>query len=139
MKLYTFINSYIYGIQVGIQASHSNIEFMNEHGDNEEVKEWASDHKTFIWLDGGDANQMIENIKLLQDAGFSVSYFREPGLGNIVTSFSVLITESVLKECVIYEATQASTSENFSYTGRHILTTPSAVLKLLVNSRSKRI
>lgn len=139
MKLYTFVNSYILGMQVGIQASHSNIEFMREHGAEESVREWAQAHKTFVWLDGGGSDKMIENIKLLKAEGFIVSYFREPGLANVVTSFSVLVDEDVLDEVAKYKDLYRKYPIDIPYEKLSGLTVDFKVLDLFTKSRTKKL
>lgn len=91
MKAYTFVNSYICGIQVGIQAGHSIVELMTTYKDNELVREWSLNHKTFVWLDGGDADGMQETLNLLIKAGLPYEFFMEPGLGNMITAVSVVL------------------------------------------------
>lgn len=108
MKAYTFINSYVCGIQVGIQAGHAIVELMNSYqpmdssvrammeDQNEDlntelVQEWAESHKTFVWLDGGDSETMGVLALSLHAASMPYAVFREPGLGNVVTAISTVL------------------------------------------------
>ena len=87
MKSYTFIHKYIYGPQVGIQAAHSIVELMLYN----EVKDWASNHKTFVWLDGGDSTHMDKLLGLIHLSDFKYGVFREPSMSNLVTAITVVI------------------------------------------------
>lgn len=95
MKAYTFINSYIRGIQVGIQAGHSLVELLSANKDDKGVSEWASHHKTFVWLDGGDSDSMEYLIERAVDVGYPIGVFNEPGLGDLVTSFTIVLPENL--------------------------------------------
>lgn len=97
MKAYTFINSYIYGIQVGIQAGHSIVELMNEFGSTREVQMWANKYKTFAWLDGGNDINMKELLSIVEDSGVPVMPFYEEGMGNLLTSFTLVLTNEQLE------------------------------------------
>lgn len=97
MKLYTFINRYICGAQVGIQASHSNIEIMRKEAGDADLTEWMDNHKTFVWLDGGESEHMDLLLARLKQSDFLFAEFKEPGLGNVMTSVSVLLnTDQVM-------------------------------------------
>lgn len=89
MKAFTFINSYIYGPQVGIQASHSIVELMQS--DINKVSTWAREDKTMVWLDGGDSDNMDYLYRLFDRGGYGPKLFREPGMDNLLTSFSIVI------------------------------------------------
>lgn len=109
MRAYTFINSYICGIQVGIQAGHANIQLMVDYRSTDSsviamsvdhiedpaiktVQEWAENHKTFVWLDGGDSNDMSRIRARLTDSKLPFSEFKEPGLGGLRTAISIVLT-----------------------------------------------
>ena len=99
MKAYTFINSYICGIQVGIQAGHANVELAKDADCNDEVRRWADDHKTFVWLDGGDSFSMNHLARTLIPLNLPYAKFYEPGLDGLMTSVSVLLNE-IQCDCV---------------------------------------
>lgn len=94
MKAYTFINSYVCGIQVGIQAGHANVELAKDADCNDEVRRWADHHKTFVWLNGGDSDDMAYVLALLTGSGLPFSRFFEPGMGGLLTASTVLLNES---------------------------------------------
>ena len=96
MIAYTFVNSYICGIQVGIQAGHALVDFMAEHSDHILTKEWVCKHKTFIWLDGGD---MVDVLDKLSYSDMPYSAFEEPGLGNTITAATVVLSEAYVAIC----------------------------------------
>lgn len=90
MKAYTFINSYVCGIQVGIQAGHAIVELMDNWANHKDVAEWARHHKTFVWLDGGDSDNMQEILNTIVKADVAYEFFLEPGLGNVTTAITVV-------------------------------------------------
>lgn len=105
MRAYTFINSYICGIQVGIQAGHANVGLVDTYREPESgkvvqtVMNWARDYETFVWLDGGKSDDMSRLADRLKEVEDEIPYhiFREPGLGNIITAISfVLTTQQVM-------------------------------------------
>ena len=104
MKAFTFIHSYICGIQVGIQAGHSIVELMRkEEGDNT-VREWADHHKTFVWLDGGDSENLNDAINIMQESGMPYAYFNEPALKYSSTDDGIITAATVVasSEMVYY-------------------------------------
>ena len=113
MKAYTFIHSYICGIQVGIQASHSNIEIMRNLTPatcirDSEISKWADEHKTFVWLDGGDSETLEDTINLIQAASIPYAYFNEPAMkcssagpldAGMITAVTAVLTEKQVELC----------------------------------------
>lgn len=93
MKAYTFVNTYVCGIQVGIQAGHSLVRHMADHGSNPIVAEWVSEHQTFVWLDGGDSRAMDLLAVRLEDAGIPFTAFREEGMDDLLTSITFVLDE----------------------------------------------
>ncbi|CAM0026345.1 hydrolase [Vibrio phage D148] len=106
MKAYTFVHSYICGIQVGIQAGHSNVELMRKEEGDSDVREWADHHKTFVWLDGGDSEKLNDVINIMQESGMPYAYFNEPALkcssadeddAGLVTAATVLLSTEMVE------------------------------------------
>lgn len=79
MKAYTFVHSYVCGIQVGIQAGHALVELMNQDEDpgQPHTSQWASHHKTFVWLDGGGSSSMLDLVDNIADSRLVFASFRE--------------------------------------------------------------
>lgn len=103
MKLYTFVNSYIFGIQVGIQASHSVTGFIMENRNHPKVIEWYEDSETYAWLDGGDNNAMWETVELCENLGELHTIFNEEGLAHALTAFTILPSEKLLETMELVE------------------------------------
>lgn len=85
MKAYTLIHTRMRGIEVGLQAVHSNVEIMRDlEPDTSErddlISRWATSYKTFAWLDGGNSEQLNDNINIIQESGAPYAYFNEPDL-----------------------------------------------------------
>lgn len=93
MKAYTFVNSYICGIQVGIQAGHSLVELVKNADCDDEIRRWADDHKTFVWLDGGSSADLDEIYETAMYSSMPSSYFQEEGLGDMTTAVTVILNE----------------------------------------------
>lgn len=114
MKAYTFIHKSIYGPQVGIQAGHSLVALAMENGNRgplydltKEEKillDWYENHKTFVWLDGGNSSSMHEAIKVIADSDMPYSAFTEPDITSVDSTEGVLtaITVVLTKELVEY-------------------------------------
>jgi hypothetical protein len=64
MRAYFLCNTWLSGIQKGIQGSHALAELVNHYGDGEGFKrifsEWATDYKTMIFLEGGTQENLIQ-------------------------------------------------------------------------------
>lgn len=108
-RMYHFVLYSLSGIQKGIQAYHSAIEFQLKYGHTLEYKRWAEIDKTVILLDGGTSNsqnldfysggeykgsmQTIVESLIGIDVPFAV--FHEPDLNNAMTSIAFLVDERV--------------------------------------------
>lgn len=161
MKAYTFINSYICGIQVGIQAGHSIVELMTEYRhepcesypdptvQEKVVMDWADDHKTFVWLDGGDAEAMDAAYTLARNSRLPCSFFSEPGLGGYMTAFTVVLpsdlvdTVNLLRNNRDAVYTEGMEGEIFWETdmvlSNECTKREAPLLELIANSRSKSL
>ena len=88
---------YFPGIQAGIQAGHAAVELMVKYPGNEEVLDWATNHKTFIILNGGDhmSLEVLYQELMIKHSTYSLAAFREPGANDCLTSLAVLVPEPV--------------------------------------------
>ena len=99
MRLYTFCNFYLSSIQQGIQTAHI-VSELSIQENNTDYVDWATNHKTIIVLNGGNA-QSLEQLydRLLKEfsAEFQVAYFREDAqsLNGAITAVGILVPESV--------------------------------------------
>ena len=84
MRAYTLIHHYVCGIQSGIQAAHSLVELMVDHGLEEDVIEWSTNHKAVCWLDCWNLDKLWDSI----NSYFPASKFCEPALGDLCTAIS---------------------------------------------------
>lgn len=161
MKAYTFVHSYICGIQVGIQAGHSNVELMrglDPAGSecDELIDRWASDHKTFVWLDGGDSARLNDIINIIEASGCPYAYFNEPALkcsaadkddAGMVTAVTVLL-DTKLVEAADYIRCEGLHLNGTSLHNRYgdfdrisinLSNEERLLLSLIANSRSKSL
>ncbi len=111
-RMYSFVMYQLSGIQAGIQSGHSNIEYSNEHGEDEDYKEWAKKWKTVILLNGGTSNSGKEScygyainkgsmeihLETLLNKGIKVVPFYEPDMNYCLTSMSFIVDERVFNK-----------------------------------------
>lgn len=93
--MYSLVLSYLSPIQKGIQMAHSINELERQIGNSDEYKKWSDVDKTIIMLEGGDVNELEKELLVLEESGMTRGVFREPSLGGIITSVSVLVDERV--------------------------------------------
>lgn len=101
-RMYGLVNYQLTGIQKGIQFLHAVVEYGIEHGDDIDYLDWAKNHKTVILLNGGTTNSnenclgTINKYYIeLKEIGIKCSAFKEPDLGNQITSVSFIVDERV--------------------------------------------
>lgn len=98
-RMYSITMRHLSGIQKGIQALHSTVEYSNLFGNTEAWKKWSTIDKTKIVLEGNmyseDGYQEPFNIyyfiKLLETAGIPFAIFKEPDFSNAFTSVSFIL------------------------------------------------
>ncbi len=95
MRLYFFVMYNLSGIQKGIQAGHAALEYALEFGKTKQYKEFINKHKTFIVLDGGGSNDMLERELELEGYGIKYATFIEPDLNDSVSAIAFLVPESI--------------------------------------------
>jgi len=146
LRLYSFVNFYLSSIQQGIQTGHAAVDLVRKYadgGDNDEalyakhkmVNDWADNHKTFIILNGGDLEGVINAQIVVQKAGFPNASFYEsqPALGGMLTCVASVLPESIFNARVrqpisaysqmysepVYEYVQPLTNNVTSYYPNH--------------------
>lgn len=106
LRLYSFVNFYLSSIQQGVQTGHAAVDLVRKYsapkgtpsqlGKNcDMVSEWADNHKTFIILNGGN-NEMLLNAKeIVKASGLPWVTFSEDeqSLGGILTTVAVVVPE----------------------------------------------
>lgn len=105
MKLYTFTNMYMSDIQKGIQTQHACAELFVKYQQDSQCKhnlyDWATNHKTTIVLNGGNA-QSLHNLydRLLPlcdclNYPISVFYEDQQSLNGCITCVAIVVPDSV--------------------------------------------
>ena len=95
MRMYFFVMYNLSGIQKGIQAGHAALEYNLQYGDNELYREFVERHKTFILLDGGGSEDMINRANELHDFGIDYAGFNEPDLNYSLSAIAFIVPESI--------------------------------------------
>lgn len=93
LKLYFLVMYNLSGIQKGIQAGHSGLEYAKKYGDTPLYKEFIDNHKTFILLDGGGSEDMEQYLKYIESLGVNYAEFREPDLNNSVSAIAFIVSD----------------------------------------------
>lgn len=102
-RLYFFTNFYVSSIQKGIQAGHCAVELMNGmFRDHPITREWATNHKTFILLNGGAQPELEEILETLQqqtickniDLPFA-HFVEDAGLNFAMTCVGVIVPQRI--------------------------------------------
>lgn len=114
LRLYSFGNMYLGGVQAGIQCQHATTELWvkYQHESQRVLMEWACNYKTTILLNGGMANN-LEDLKSFL-AGRSNpngenklpwAYFNESteALGGCITNVCVVVPERIYSEDLHYK------------------------------------
>lgn len=103
-RLYSFVNYYLSSIQQGIQTGHAAVELVRKYTmgcpnnkDARMVGEWADEHKTFVVLNGGNCENLLEVIRNVDDSDLPWTYFREDevSLGGLITAVGVIVPENL--------------------------------------------
>lgn len=102
LRMYFFVLYSLSAMQKGIQAGHAALEYAKKYGDDKLYKEFVSNHKTWIVLDGGTTNDSLDHSGTLNDIQVTLTktfikhaYFREPDLNNSLTAICLLADERV--------------------------------------------
>ena len=105
IRMYGLVPYQLTGIQQGIQAAHSFIEYGLDHFSSKEYQEWASVYKTVILLNGGTTNNNPEKLgslnkhaNYLESIGVKIARFHEPDLGDQLTAICFILNEKVFNK-----------------------------------------
>lgn len=93
--MYFFTLYSLAGLHKGIQAGHSALEYVELYGQTQEYQDFIKNHKTFILLDGGGSQQMVERELELENFGIRYASFCEPDLSYGISAISFLISEDI--------------------------------------------
>lgn len=131
LRLYSFCNFYYSSIQQGIQTGHMSdnmtVKYMG-YPDNYAPKnvwqEWITNHKTYIVLNSGDYDSIIENgnklLAVAHQLNLPYADFIEPGVGNVRTTYGVVVPEryfNAVREMVPIDS-GGSIEVGFKYTNK---------------------
>ena len=101
-RMYGLVPYNISPIQQAIQFGHAVVEYANEYFHDHDYQSWSHDDKTFIILNGGTTNTLIErfgtlnNYKLeLEMKSIKTAHFHEPDLGDQLTAVVFLVDDRV--------------------------------------------
>lgn len=100
-RMYSIAMRHLSGIQKGIQALHSTIEYINnfQYSNgivNEDLRTWMLEDKTKVLLEANSG--LLINGTILEQLGVNVAYFQEPDFSNALTSISFLLNERLYKK-----------------------------------------
>lgn len=97
MRLYSFVNMYLSGAQIGIQTAHVVAELFRKYDypENIALTKWASEYKTIICLNGGDNISMMDNLLKFEKTNYPIVPFFESGLGDVLTAYGVILPEEI--------------------------------------------
>ena len=98
-RMYCLAERHLSPVQKAIQSAHAIVEFIGHTTPADEhakaLAQWMDIDKTIIILDGGNDDEMTNNMVILQDAGISFAEFREPDMGGFRTAICFLADERV--------------------------------------------
>lgn len=100
--MYHFVMYNLSGIQKGIQAYHSGVEYSNKYSNDDNYKKWANEDKTVIILDGGGSNDMLDRMKELESFGIPFASFKEPDLNGATSAIAFLVEDDAYNYIKIY-------------------------------------
>ena len=94
-RMYGLVPYNISPIQQGIQFGHAVVEYGLSYFDTKDYQKWAQYDKTFIILNGGTSSTMLENQRILNEAGITTGSFFEPDLNDMLSGIVFLVDERV--------------------------------------------
>lgn len=107
LRMYFLNNFYFSGIHAGIQAGHCAFELGMANADNELLKEFNENHKTFIILNGGMHGDLLKYVELFSKQqqypwhAFNESVYAANGT---MTSVAIVVPEYVYRWNELIEA-----------------------------------
>ena len=93
--MYGLVPYNISEIQKGIQFGHAVVEYGLKHSKDDDYKDWAEYHKTFIILNGGTSTTMRQNVMILNEENIKNACFVEPDLNDMMSSTVFLVDSRV--------------------------------------------
>ena len=90
-SMYFFVLRQLNGLNKGIQCGHAALDFMAEYGHIKAYVDFVKYHKTWIILEGGGSQDMIDRCDELADFGIDYTFFREPDLADMITAVAFIM------------------------------------------------
>lgn len=94
-KCYVFVNFYVQGRQVGIQAAHAVARLCRK--DHPLIGSWMEQSEVLVVLNGGGSSEMELALDTIQtnDPDGVVAVFNEVGMNNLMTAFAYIPSDGV--------------------------------------------
>ena len=114
MRLYTFTNYYLSSLQIGLQSAHVTAELFvnyptiaescNIHVNMNILFDWAKNHKTMVYLNGGNQDGLKDIASLFSenDNTYPWSYFfeDEASLNECLTCVGIVLANTIYDNAV---------------------------------------
>ncbi len=108
LRFYCFVNFYLSSMQQGIQTGHCSVDLVRKYTTTnalvgtemtELVEMWADNYKTYIILNGGDADRIDELTRIIATGDFPFCVFHEAegALKGVQTCVGLILPECVFK------------------------------------------
>ena len=104
-RMYGLVPYNLSEIQKGIQFGHAVVEYGLLYNSSTKYKDWATECKTFIILNGGTTNKsesykgtMNLHLETLNQLGVPLATFHEPDLGDQLTAIVFIVPEEVFNK-----------------------------------------
>jgi hypothetical protein len=82
-------------INKACQGIHSSLEYADKYHNDPEYRKYIEIDKTLIMLDGGTYPELLSIVEELNSVGINFTYFKEPDLGDLITSICFIADERV--------------------------------------------
>lgn len=124
MRLYSFGNMYLLGIQAGIQCQHCTADLLLKYkllqnslpAQSVMAFDWADEHKTTILLNGGMDKDLKDLVELFgeTDNPYPWEFFNESteALNNALTNVSIILPEKMYMYNKLVAEAHAEVSED---------------------------
>jgi hypothetical protein len=122
MRLYTFSHFMLSSIQQTLQGGHAQAELFVKYREPSEqnvtLYDWATNHKTWVSLNGGNSSGLHSMLDFLQSANFPFPwapfYEDESSLETILTSIAIVLPERIIKAIEMQRFNRDSSLTGFS-------------------------
>ena len=95
LRMYFFCLRQLSGLDKGIQAGHAALEYANLFRDDTTYNTFVNDHKTFILLNGGGSDDIMDREVELREFNIPFASFIEPSLNYATSAIAFIVPESI--------------------------------------------